>query len=1078
MTSAGGSGLELYLQTIVIVADLVDQVDAVGIRVGLKPDAIELLHGAGLILVVDAPAIVLKAPVYSGPYSVELFIDHIHGGRHHLHALVGSAADRDVDDLIQDAAGAVQYLDRPQGLLMGAGKLVVVHVVPGSSTQLAADQPAARVVPIAVVAPRIGRLLHRDNGEVIAMADDTVYIVDLHAGDLYSVLLALKVGGVVHGTGAALHPDQMVHIGGHRRIGIQGIRRGQQPGTQLAVSIGAHSPHGAVGQQNSRGPHCGCHIHYAVQLGIAAGEAPHGSGNVLIGYAVLSIILGRSLSQLTIGVVAPGVSYTCLRYRQHMVGSGGNGHKSLCNGLVILILDHDLYRQIAVLYEHGIKAQLAVGVVAPAIDLALLIQRDDKAVTRGNAHDVLKGIELQLLMARLALPIVGGSRAVVGQRDGSGDQLLSRSSTQLTGSFGLQSTVGVHGLGIRAVGVITPGPHGAVLLQSKGVEFTQHQLRVGDAVSDDDSGKGGLSCQSILDHSLGLTLPDRLDFCRTRVIRVTGGRRNGGIQGLPLELVVDKASVAIHHHQMIVDSQSQGLGNIGPAGVQLDQTLGLIKVRLRGARHHRRTGRHVTALTQLAPVVAAPGVHKAAVGVGQNMLAAGIRVGYRRQADDVLQITVAGAAGVDRLGRTLNLALGFVPVAQDGGVGVGVDAPGIHMAVLGDHRTVVVSGVDRGHVHGHALIGQDLLQHPVGNKGGLILQLIGQLPQQGDDLLSGVGRRTAPHHILQLLDLEIDRLQIAVRCLQRRDLGAIRQSCQALLNDLLCIFSGKLGVIFPENFLLQCLRFGGRLLPAQQDLLRRITTKGTIISVLGVGHQSFNSLIGRLRAVIVPLGRSQGALGRQVIRIGIIGVQRLLSIGHGGGRGDLVSLGRSLGRVGDVPIQLGLRQIRLRLGFSGLCRSQFVRRGRVYDILLGLGQRSLGRSLGNVSCILGLLGRGLRIVGRGQTVIGFIQVCHQGIPEVLIELEVALFHSQLFCRLVHLCPGRLLLSLGGLVSVKGRIGAAGIQQILIVLLGGHILRLVQITGDRRQHRVTKGVLILSDAAFQLNHCVVVFPLGL
>ena len=145
------------------------------------------MAGASLKLIVGAPSVVFKAPVYSGLDLVDGLIHHIHGGGYHLDALSGTTTDRNVDNFLQGTAAAVHNLDRTDRLVMLVRIYVVISIVPLTGTQLATDPLLPAFVDITVVAPSIGGLPLGNDGKVIAVTDYPVDIHNLLTGDPVSV---------------------------------------------------------------------------------------------------------------------------------------------------------------------------------------------------------------------------------------------------------------------------------------------------------------------------------------------------------------------------------------------------------------------------------------------------------------------------------------------------------------------------------------------------------------------------------------------------------------------------------------------------------------------------------------------------------------------------------------------------------------------------------------------------------------------------------------------------------------------------------------------------------------------------
>ena len=129
----------------------------------------------------------------------------------------------------------------------------------------------------------------------------------------------------------------------------------------------------------------------------------------------------------------------------------------------------------------------------------------------------------------------------------------------------------------------------------------------------------------------------------------------------------------------------------------------------------------------------------------------GVRGG--RQPHHILDIAVTGTTGVNQSGCGLHLVVGVVPVTQNGGVGVVVDAPHIHIALLSDDGTIVASGIQGCHIVDHGLILIGSIHDPVGEEVGLLGQCIHQRPQNRSDLLGIVN--TGIYLGLHRLDLGI-----------------------------------------------------------------------------------------------------------------------------------------------------------------------------------------------------------------------------------------------------------------------------------------------------------------------------------
>ena len=484
MAAAGGHSLELGIILQIHACNDVDQRGS-GDLVDVTK-RIMFIFLTSFVVLVAAPGVVSKGPVHRSPNAVNNGIGHLYGGGHHLHALALAAADRDIDDILE-SAGAVTIHDfhRAESIVgVHSEVLVLVSEPPADGTDLL----------IAVVAPSVYFLIPRDQGEVIAMADDSIDIVDLLAVNGASIILQNR---------APVHPDQ---TGGVVLIILHPhLRQGDPAVTQLTVEVGTHGPHSAVGQQDCRSTHGSGHVHDVVK--VSTGKAQHTARRVLIVTTVAH-------AQLAISVITPSVDHALLGNGQHMVGT-----RSRSNKLGIGVGEVDLHRISAIGQGVGIVTQLAMTVVAPSIHRTGLIHGHSKAVAGGDPQDILEVLQFR----------IGGVLFIVGELNRCSQHGLLAAGTQLTHTGNVT-------LGIPEA-VVTPSPDGAVLLQGSRSILAQHQLRVCHTVSDDDPGKGSLTGNGILDHDLGLALTESKDLSLLRVVRVPRYRSYRIIQRFPFEAI-------------------------------------------------------------------------------------------------------------------------------------------------------------------------------------------------------------------------------------------------------------------------------------------------------------------------------------------------------------------------------------------------------------------------------------------------------------------------------------------------------------------------------------------------------------
>ena len=169
-----------------------------------------------------------------------------------------------------------------------------------------------------------------------------------------------------------------------------------------------------------------------------------------------------------------------------MVGTGSNSNEAST-----AVGEGHLHRVFTVGHQIGIIAQLAITVITPCVHCAIPAQSHGETITCYHADQIFEGPQLGRR----------GVLLVVGQLNRCSQHRLLTAGTQLTHDTG-------GNIVLIPECVVAPGPHSAVLLQSGGGVLTQHQLRVSNAIGNDDTGKGALTGDGVLGQDLGLALPE------------------------------------------------------------------------------------------------------------------------------------------------------------------------------------------------------------------------------------------------------------------------------------------------------------------------------------------------------------------------------------------------------------------------------------------------------------------------------------------------------------------------------------------------------------------------------------------
>ena len=477
-----------------------------------------------------------------------------------------------------------------------------------------------------------------------------------------SLLLGQGAGGVV---------VIVVHI-----IGAHGVDRALLVHQQGVLGTGRHG-HGAPEEPGVLGGTVGIDdggggkVHgVAVGTG-AAGEVGRGSGEAaaLMGTGVedlhesvviaaedghgLGLVEVAADAQLAAGVEAPGKYGVVHSTGQHMTAAGLNGD----DAAVYVLVEGHLHRGAA--GGGAAVAQLAVGIVAPGVDLAVLGEGGGEAAAGSHPDHPAQVIGL-------------GVEGACGHPDG--------------GVGGGEGTVAQ-----LAAAVGAPGEHGAVLTQGH---------RVGAARGDvNDAGEIAVALQaqdlSGVDTHIGIA--------NTQLAAGVETPSPHGAVGL------EGQSVAVAGG----DGHNAGQGGVGglvdtaghqPVSGLLAGVVGVIQV-------------VVGAAAQLALLVVAPAVHLAQVGQGQEEVIA------RIDADDVLSLCQHAEVHLHRvlLGDGAILVTGTALVSggvlEVGDVG-GVLAPEPHGAVSTQGQVVLIASHHHG-LHKHVVGG--IVQLISGQNGDLVI---------------------------------------------------------------------------------------------------------------------------------------------------------------------------------------------------------------------------------------------------------------------------------------------------------------------------------------------------------------------
>ena len=698
--------------------------------------------------------------------------DHVHGGGP---GLLGGTGVGAVGGIGRDAQLAVLVL-APGVELAGAGHVAVV-LGDGETLVPAGGDAHDHLAPVSVAAqPAVG-IGGGAGGVGIGGAphpEGDIVGRGVHIGPDAQLALAVVAEGVnlgADGQAGLLYPDQdqgMLRTGGdgHHAAGVIVVglalalegEDGQAPVgggavAQLAVSVAAPGQHPAVDPQG----------HGVVPTGADGGNAAEvvGIGGALALQHMLgheggghrrgrgALALGAGAGAQLIGAVgAPGVDLAAgvarvagirdhlgaLGQGQGVAGAGGHGHEeqlvqggAVIGGGIHLGGKGMIGRPSG---AHGIVAQLAQGVVAGGPDVAVHVQHDQMAVAGGDGDDV----------AQIVLHAVG----IAGHHLGGGGVGDEGAVAQL------------------AIGVVAPGPNGAVGAQGGGEALARHHHGggVGLLLGHGDVDDAGVAGDGV-GHPDGHQAVAAAHRFHLGADGVGGDGGHGGLAGDPVERLLSGGQ-ALHQHGAAVHQQVEAgeidLQQVGPLhpGVLLlvhDHVLGGhglagggiqgVLIALHGAAgggvvhgdlaghqslglqvaHHGGLGGDEARIgpgavvagvdavgAQFVIVVGAGGVDLAVSPDHQGMAHPGVQGG------DALHIGLGGgveavalahelgglyelhAGGGHAVGGLGGVA-GIIPGAQ---LAVGLIAPGVDVAVVGDGEAAVLAQGDlgpRGQLH-------------------------------------------------------------------------------------------------------------------------------------------------------------------------------------------------------------------------------------------------------------------------------------------------------------------------------------------------------------------------------------------